>query len=47
MGVLLLLRLPAGLRLALDNCTWKVTAAFKGVKFIPLGAHLLHYSLED
>ncbi|KAL4460384.1 hypothetical protein ABPG74_000135 [Tetrahymena malaccensis] len=46
-GVLLLLDAPAGIEFGIDNTSWKVGNKFKGVKLIPPGAHLVHYSLKS
>lgn len=45
MGVLLMLDAPSGLEFGIDNISWKIGSKFKGVKLIPLGTHIISYSL--
>ena len=47
MGVLLMLDAPSGLEFGIDNISWKIGSKFKGVKLIPLGTHVISYSLES
>lgn len=47
LGVLLLLDSPEGLEFGIDNISWKVGSKFKGVKMIPLGAHIIAYTLKS
>lgn len=47
MGVLLMLDSPEGLEFGIDNITWKIGSKFKGVKMIPLGTHIIAYSLKS
>ncbi len=46
-GTLLLLDVPDGLEFGIDNIVWKTGNKFKGIKFIPMGAHIISYSLQD
>jgi len=46
-GVLLLLDSPEGLEFGIDNISWKIGVKFKGVKMIPLGVHIIAYSLQS
>lgn len=46
MGVLLLLDCPEGLEFGIDNISWQIGNKFKGVKLIPLGTHIIAYSLK-
>lgn len=46
MGILLLLDAPAGLEFGIDNISWQVGSKFKGIKLIPLGTHVITYSLK-
>lgn len=46
LGVLLLLDCPEGLEFGIDNISWKIGNKFKGVKMIPLGTHIIAYSLK-
>jgi A1 cistron-splicing factor AAR2 len=47
MGVLLLLDCPDGLEFGIDNIAWKTGTKFKGLKLIPLGTHIIAYSLQS
>lgn len=47
MGVLLLLDCPNGLEFGIDNMSWKIGNKFKGIKLIPLGTHIIAYSLQS
>lgn len=47
MGVMLMLDSPEGLEFGIDNITWKIGSKFKGVKMIPLGTHIIAYSLRS
>ena len=47
MGVLLFLDAPLHLQFGIDNITWTVGDKFKGIKLIPLGTHIINYSLSD
>lgn len=47
MGVLLLLDSPEFLEFGIDNITWQVGTKFKGIKLIPLGTHIIAYSLKN
>lgn len=47
MGVLLLLDAPAQLEFGIDNISWQVGSKFKGIKLIPLGTHIITYSLKN
>lgn len=38
---------PEGLEFGIDNISWKIGSKFKGVKMIPLGTHIIAYSLES
>jgi A1 cistron-splicing factor AAR2 len=46
-GTLLLLDVPDGLEFGIDNIVWKTGNKFKGIKLIPMGAHIISYSLKD
>lgn len=46
-GFLLLLDSPPELNFGIDNSEWRIGSKFKGVKLIPPGAHLVHYSLKE
>lgn len=45
--MLLLLDCPSGLEFGIDNISWKIGNRFKGVKLIPLGTHIIAYSLQS
>jgi A1 cistron-splicing factor AAR2 len=45
--VLLLLDAPPGIELGIDNLSWKIGSKFKGIKMIPLGTHIIAYSLAS
>jgi A1 cistron-splicing factor AAR2 len=45
--VLLLLDCPNGLEFGIDNISWKIGNKFKGVKMVPLGTHIIAYSLQS
>ena len=47
MGVLLILDAPQGLQFGIDNMSWKIGNKFKGIKLIPLGTHIIAYSLKS
>lgn len=47
LGVLLLLDPSEGLEFGIDNISWKIGSKFKGVKMIPLGTHIIAYSLKS
>lgn len=47
MGVLLLLDCPSGLEFGIDNISWQIGPKFKGIKLIPLGTHIIAYSLHS
>ena len=47
LGVLLLLDAPENLEFGIDNISWRVGHKFKGVKLIPLGTHIITYSLKN
>ena len=46
-GSLLLIDVPDGLQFGIDNILWKIGNKFKGIKFIPLGCHIISYTLKD
>lgn len=46
-GVLILEQLPVGSEFGIDCTVHQVGHQFKGVKMIPPGLHLVHYSLRD
>ena len=45
--MLLLLDSPSRLRFGIDNISWEVGHKFKGIKMVPLGTHIIAYSLES
>ena len=45
--VLVLLKVPPGIRIGMDSMSWKIQDKFKGFKLIPKGAHFLHFSLPS
>ncbi len=47
LGVLLMLDAPEGLEFGIDNISWVTGNKFKGVKLIPLGTHIIAYSLKS
>jgi A1 cistron-splicing factor AAR2 len=46
-GILILEQLPAGSEFGIDCTVQQIGEQFKGVKMIPPGLHLIHYSLAD
>lgn len=46
-GFLLLLDCPRKMRFSIDNQEWRINDKFKGLKLIPPGPHIVHYSLDD
>ena len=46
-GVLLMLDPPKQLELGIDNMCWTVGHKFRGIKLIPLGTHIINYSLKS
>lgn len=38
---------PEHLEFGIDNITWQVGNKFKGIKLIPLGTHIITYSLKN
>ena len=45
--MLLLLDCPDGLEFGIDNMSWKTGDKFKGIKMIPLGTHIIGYTLQS
>ena len=45
LGVILLLEMPSSIRFHVDNIEWKAGSQFKGVKMLPLGIHVIKWSL--
>jgi A1 cistron-splicing factor AAR2 len=39
------LNIPKGMELGIDNTIWKIGDKFKGIKLIPLGSHIICYSM--
>ena len=46
-GILILLNLPKGLRLGLDNISFEVGSKFMGFKLIPVGLHYFHWTQKQ
>ena len=42
-----MLNAPKNLEFGIDNISWKIGHKFKGVKLIPLGTHIITYSLSS